>query len=219
MEYLIYSVEDDKDISKIINRTLTKQGYNVESFYDGKSFLEELKNKKPDMILLDMMLPDLSGSELLKIIRSNSAYDNIQIIIISANSLVTDKIDGLDMGADDYLAKPFDLLELVARVNARFRQYKKNNIYTVKEYTLDTDSFECRKGNEVINLTVKEFQILELLLKERGKTVTRDEILNVIWGESDIETRAIDMHIKAIRKKLDDDSLIETVYGRGYKIA
>ncbi len=219
MSYLIYSVEDDKDISKIINRTLAKQEYEVKSFYDGQTFLEEFNKVKPDMVLLDMMLPDISGSELLKQIRQNSANNNIQVIIISANSLVTDRIDGLDMGADDYISKPFDLMELVARVNARFRLYKKSTLYGVDDLTLDTETFECKKGDRLINLTVKEFEILKLLLTERGKVVTRDEILNVIWGASELETRSIDMHIKALRKKLEDDSLIETVYGRGYKIS
>lgn len=219
MSFLIYSVEDDKDISKIINRTLAKQEYEVKSFYDGQTFLEEFNKVKPDMVLLDMMLPDISGSELLKQIRQNSANNNIQVIIISANSLVTDRIDGLDMGADDYISKPFDLMELVARVNARFRLYKKSTLYGVDDLTLDTETFECKKGDRLINLTVKEFEILKLLLTERGKVVTRDEILNVIWGASELETRSIDMHIKALRKKLEDDSLIETVYGRGYKIS
>ncbi len=219
MSYLIYSVEDDKDISKIINRTLAKQDYEVKSFYDGQTFLEEFNKVKPDMVLLDMMLPDIFGSELLKQIRQNSANNNIQVIIISANSLVTDRIDGLDMGADDYISKPFDLMELVARVNARFRLYKKSTLYGVDDLTLDTETFECKKGDRLINLTVKEFEILKLLLTERGKVVTRDEILNVIWGASELETRSIDMHIKALRKKLEDDSLIETVYGRGYKIS
>jgi len=219
MNYVIYSIEDDQDIAKIINRTLAKQGYQVTSFSDGESFLAQFKKQKPDMILLDMMLPDLSGSELLKSIRDDKANDDIQIIIISANALVTDKIDGLDMGADDYISKPFDLMELVSRVNARFRKYKKTTVYTVEDISLNTETFECKKGAELINLTVREFEILEMLLKFRPKTVTREEMLSSIWGDASIETRVIDMHVKAIRKKLGNEGLIETVYGRGYKIA
>jgi len=219
MSYLIYSVEDDKDISKIINRTLSKQGYEVMSFFDGESFLAQFNKKKPDMVLLDMMLPDYSGSDLLKRIRLDNSNDDIQVIIISANSLVTDKIDGLDMGADDYISKPFDLMELVSRVNARFRQYKKSTVFTIGNIELNTEGFEVKKDGKIINLTVKEFEVLEILFKHRGKVVSRDEILLKIWGDSEVETRVIDMHINSLRKKLDSENLIETIYGRGYKIA
>ncbi|MBP5444713.1 MAG: response regulator transcription factor [Acholeplasmatales bacterium] len=219
MNYIIYSVEDDKDISKIINRTLTKQGYIVSSFENGTDFIKEFNQNKPDMVLLDMMLPDYSGAELLQMIRNNPSNDDIQVIIISANGLITDKIDGLDLGADDYIAKPFDLLELVARVNARFRKYKRNNIYKVNGITLNVESHECKRDDKLISLTVKEFEILELLFKNKGKVVTRDDILTSIWGNDELETRSIDMHIKSIRKKLEDESLIETVYGLGYKVS
>ncbi len=218
MSYLIYSVEDDKDIAKIINRTLSKEGYEVLSFPCGEAFLAEFKNKKPDMVLLDMMLPDYSGAELLKAIRSDTLNDEIEIIIISANSLVTDKIDGLEMGADDYIAKPFDLMELVSRVNARFRKHKKNTLYSAKGITLDTETFEVRKNGEIVPLTVREFEILKLLFMQRGKVVTREQLLLQIWGDATLETRVIDMHVKSLRKKLDDLGLIETVYGRGYKL-
>lgn len=218
MSYLIYSVEDDKDISKIINRTLNKQGYEVMSFFDGESFLVQFNKKKPDLVLLDMMLPDYSGSELLKKIRTDNSNDNIQVIIISANSLVTDKIDGLDMGADDYISKPFDLMELVSRVNARFRQYKKLTTFTIDNITINTETYEVKKDEQIIPLTVREFEILEILIRNRGKVVSRDEILLKIWGDLEVETRVIDMHIKSLRKKLDSENLIETIYGRGYKI-
>ncbi len=219
MEYVIYSVEDDKDIAKIINRTLSKQGYRVSTFPDGESFLAEFRLHKPDMVLLDMMLPDHSGSELLSLIRSDASNDGIQVIIISANSLLSDKIDGLDMGADDYIAKPFDLMELVSRVNARFRTYRKKTLLKAGDITLDEESFQCRKGEEILSLTGREFEILSLLLKRRGKVVTRDEILSAIWGEAACESRVIDMHVKELRRKLGDSSIIETVYGRGYKIS
>lgn len=218
MKYVIYSVEDDKDIAKIINKTLSKQGYEVLSFYDGTSFLEAVKTKKPDMILLDMMLPDLSGSELLERIRKDPANSEIPIIIISANALVTDKVDGLDMGADDYIAKPFDLLELMSRVNARFRRYKKALVLEAGSLILNVESHICKYKDREINLTVKEFEILELLLKNKGNLVTRDQMLAVIWGDDELETRTLDMHIKSIRKKIGNEEIIETVYGLGYKV-
>ncbi len=122
MEYLIYSVEDDKNISHLIHVALTKQGYAVESFSDGESFLKRFKEKKPHLILLDLMLPNIQGEELLKKIREDDTHDDIQIIIISAKSMLMDKIDGLDSGADDYIEKPFDILELMSRVNAKSRR-------------------------------------------------------------------------------------------------
>ena len=109
MDYLIYSVEDDHDIAHIINVALTKQGYQIQTFYDGMSFLTALASKKPNMILLDMMLPDISGSEIIKRIRANNYYDDVEIIIVSANRMVMDKVDGLDLGADDYIEKPFNI--------------------------------------------------------------------------------------------------------------
>ena len=130
MKGLIYSVEDDKDISKIINLTLSKQGYTVKSFYDGESFFKALYSEKPDMLLLDMMLPDYDGLEILKIVRANKNFDDVFIMIISARIMLTDKVDGLDYGADDYIEKPFDILELMSRVNSKFRRIKKNIPFT-----------------------------------------------------------------------------------------
>ena len=218
MSSVIYSVEDDKDIAKIINKTLSKQGYDVVSFYDGTSFIKAFDENKPDMVLLDMMLPDLSGAHLLQYIRKDSANDHIPVIIISANSLVTDKVDGLDMGADDYIAKPFDLLELMSRVNALFRRFKKSSSFEYGKLVLNSESHICKYDGKTISLTIKEFDILALLLKNKGKVVSRDEILSSIWGNEELETRTIDMHIKALRKKINDEGIIETIYGLGYKV-
>ena len=218
MSSVIYSVEDDKDIAKIINKTLSKQGYDVVSFYDGTSFIKAFDENKPDMVLLDMMLPDLSGAHLLQYIRKDSASDHIPVVIISANSLVTDKVDGLDMGADDYIAKPFDLLELMSRVNALFRRFKKSSSFEYGKLVLNSESHICKYDGKTISLTIKEFDILALLLKNKGKVVSRDEILSSIWGNEELETRTIDMHIKSLRKKINDEGIIETIYGLGYKV-
>lgn len=218
MSSVIYSVEDDKDIAKIINKTLSKQGYDVVSFYDGTSFIRSFDENKPDMVLLDMMLPDLSGAHLLQYIRKDSANDHIPVVIISANSLVTDKVDGLDMGADDYIAKPFDLLELMSRVNALFRRFKKSSSFEYGKLVLNSESHICKYDGKTISLTIKEFDILALLLKNKGKVVSRDEILSSIWGNEELETRTIDMHIKSLRKKINDEGIIETIYGLGYKV-
>lgn len=222
MSYLIYSLEDDKNISRIINVSLTHQGYEVKSFETGKSFLDAFYSQKPDLILLDMMLPDIDGRDILKIIRDDSDNENIGIIIISAKSMALDKVDALDLGADDYISKPFDILELTSRVNVQFRHKEKlenKNELKYKQFRLLPSSKEVFIDNEQIKFTKKEFDIFYLLVKNHGQTVSREQLINVIWGENkDLETRTIDMHIKSIRNKLNDkdSKIIVSYYGVGY---
>jgi two-component system alkaline phosphatase synthesis response regulator PhoP len=221
MDYLIYSVEDDKDIAHIINLTLSKAGYQIEVFNNGKDFLNALKKKKPNMVLLDMMLPDIPGQELIKKIRDNSQYDDMDVIIISANRMIIDKIDGLDLGADDYIEKPFDILELMSRINARVRRVRKSSKLEVGDIKLDLDKHICYKNGRQINLTPREFDILSLILSKKGAIVKREEVLTKIWGtDVSLETRTIDMHINSIRKKIGDTnaSVIVTLYGVGFKV-
>ena len=221
MEYLIYSVEDDRDISNLINITLSKQGYKVVSFYDGESFFDALNKELPHMILLDIMLPGMSGTEILGKIRSFAKYNDIDIIIISAKSMLLDKVQGFDLGADDYIEKPFNILELISRVNAKFRRFKKDEILSVGDIVLNLSKHTCMMGEEEIPLTAKEFEILALLFSSKGDVLTRERILNSIWGfDAVYETRTVDMHIKSLRKKLNDEDkkLITTVHGVGYKI-
>ncbi len=219
MDFLIYSIEDDKDIALIINKTLSKQGYDIKSFYDAKTFFQAFEQTKPNMILLDMMLPDMSGQEILKKIRANSLYDDIEIIIISANHMIMDKVDGFDLGADDYIEKPFDILELMSRVQAKARRHKKNKI-TIGNFTIDFEKRVCTINDEEIQLTTKEYEILALLCKNRGKVISRDDIFEQIWNTDQIlESRTVDMHIKSIRAKLKENKdLIKTIYSVGYKI-
>ena len=216
MNYLVYSVEDDKDISRLINIALSKQGYSVKSFYDGKSFYEALKESIPNMILLDMMLPDISGTDILKDLRSKKEFDDVEILIVSANTLLIDKVDGLDLGADDYIEKPFDILELMSRVNAKVRRYKVSRQIKIDDIILDIDRKLCIKDNEEITLTSKEFEILSILFENKDIVISRDEIINKIWNiEIAIETRTVDMHIKSLRQKLGNN-IIKTVHGKGY---
>lgn len=219
MDFLIYSIEDDKDIALIINKTLSKQGYDIRTFYDAKTFFQAFEQTKPNMILLDMMLPDMSGQEILKKIRANSLYDDIEIIIISANHMIMDKVDGFDLGADDYIEKPFDILELMSRVQAKARRHKKNKI-TIGNFTIDFEKRVCTINDEEIQLTTKEYEILALLCKNRGKVISRDDIFEQIWNTDQIlESRTVDMHIKSIRAKLKENKdLIKTIYSVGYKI-
>ena len=218
MKRVIYSVEDDKDISSIIRLALVSAGYEVYSFLDGESFLDAFNNKKPDLVLLDMMLPKISGEEILKYIRSNKLNNDIDIIIISANKLLNDKVTGLSLGADDYIEKPFEILELISRVNARFRK-SKSRVLKLKDFEIDEDKRKVTKNDKEYILTNTEFDLLVLLIKNNGKCLSRDEIMEELWGEdSNYESRTIDMHIRNIRKKLNDDSIILTLHGHGYRV-
>ena len=218
MKKLIYSVEDDKDIAYIIKISLENANYEVKSFDNGEDFLKEFNKVKPNLILLDMMLPKIQGADLLKIIREDEANNDIDIIIISANKLVSDKVNGLNLGADDYIAKPFDLLELVSRVNARFRK-NKSKIYKIKDILINEEKRLVTKQDEVTRLTNSEFDILLTLAKANGDIVSRESLMNTLWGESEAyESRTIDMHIGAIRKKLKDKDIILTIHGHGYRL-
>ena len=221
MNYLIYSVEDDKNIAHLLKVALSKQGYIVESFNDGESFIERFKEQKPNLILLDMMLPNIQGDEILKMIREDDENDDIQIIIVSANKMVMDKVDGLDLGADDYIEKPFDIMELISRVNSKVRRFYKKQRLIRGNFILDSKKHEFYKDNELIELTNKEFQIMELLMKRNGEVVSREDIINHIWGNNGVlESRTIDMHVKSLRSKINDEdgSIIKSVYGIGYKV-
>ena len=219
--YLIYSLEDDKNIAHIIFLALSKQGYDVKVFENYAEFKQAFSQVKPDMILLDLMLPDATGEDILREIRKDDANDYIQIIIISAKNLTINKIDGLDLGADDYIAKPFDILELISRVNARARRQIKKESSSLRDISYDSASKEYYRNNTVIHFTMSEFKIFDLMFKRKGETITRDEFFNVLRGsEKSYETRILDMHIKEIRKKIgkENSDLIETVYGVGYKL-
>lgn len=222
MGSIIYSVEDDLDIARIINKTLTKQGYQVYSFQDGKSFIDAFNKQKPDLVLLDLMLPDMNGNDIIKYIRNDIENNEVEIIIISAKRMLMDKVEGLDLGADDYLEKPFDLLELMSRVNARLRRHQNKNILVYNNLKVDLQKHLVYLDNNEITCTNKEFDILTYLLQRKGQAVSRDDLLTFLWGDnnSDYESRTIDVHVKSLRSKLNDNdgSLIQTIYGIGYKI-
>lgn len=222
MGSIIYSVEDDLDIARIINKTLTKQGYQVYSFQDGKSFINAFNKQKPDLVLLDLMLPDMNGNDIIKFIRNDIENNEVEIIIISAKRMLMDKVEGLDLGADDYLEKPFDLLELMSRVNARLRRHQNKNILIYNNLKVDLQKHLFFLDDKEIVCTNKEFDILTYLLQRKGQAVSRDDLLTFLWGDnnSDYESRTIDVHIKSLRAKLNDNdgSIIQTIYGIGYKI-
>ncbi len=221
MKGIIFSVEDDVDISRIINVSLSKAGYEVTSFENGKDFQEAFLQKRPDMVLLDLMLPDVQGLDILKSLRTDSQNDKIQVIIISAKRMLMDKVDGLDLGADDYIEKPFDILELISRVNAKFRRIKGGGFYACGNLSIDRDRHQVLLKGSDIQLTDSEFSLLFLLLKNQGQAVTREEIAEEVYEEKAVEeSRAVDMHIAAIRRKLGDEEgkIIKTIRSIGYKI-
>lgn len=221
-DFLIYSIEDDREISDILKIALTKFNFSVKCFEDGESFLKEFNLAKPSLVLLDLMLPGIQGSDILKIIRSDPTNDNIPIIILSAKSMIDDKVNGLNNGADDYIGKPFNIRELISRVNVHYRKYLANQfIIKIGDFTLDRKNESLFKFDKRIELTKNEFKILEYLFKKRGSIVSRDELYKEIWGIDDgINSRTVDMHIKSIRSKIGDEhkSIIVSIYGSGYKI-
>lgn len=216
----IYSLEDDLDISKIISVSLEKVGYMVYSFETANAFLKAFESKKPDMVLLDLMLPDGSGMDVLKLIREEKSNQNIKVIIISAKRMTMDKVEGLDNGADDYIEKPFDILELISRVNVRFRD--DNESYSYMGLTINITNHSVTLNDETIQLTNAEFEILKILMKNQKKVISRRDISTELYQISDaeFESRTIDMHVASLRKKLKDkeNHYIRTIYGVGYII-
>lgn len=218
MNYLIYSLEDDENISHIISIALNNVGYQIETFATYLSFKEKFNKVKPDMILLDLMLPDNDGFSILKEIRKDDKNNDIDIIIVSAKNQTIDKIDGFNLGADDYIEKPFDVLELISRVNAKSRKKNINSTLNVNGIKIDENKRNVLIDDKEVKFTNSEFIILYSLIKSKNNIVSRDELINKIWGnDSAVETRTIDVHIKSIRDKLKKyGKNIISIYGIGY---
>ena len=220
---LIYSVEDDINISDLIKYTLEEAGFNIKCFSNGSDMLEALKMQTPNLVLLDIMLPDIDGTEILKIIRTDYSYLPIKVIMLTAKSSEINIVMGLNAGADDYMPKPFSVLELIARVKANLR--KKNTTIEMEEMTFGEIKIIIRKravfvNNIQIQLTQKEFDLLKLLIENAESIVSRETMFEEVWGKENVmETRTIDMHIKSIRQKLNlQKENIITVRGMGYKL-
>ena len=214
-------VEDEKNIVDIIRFNLQRTGYDTLEAYDGEAGLAMAREKKPDLILLDVMMPKMMGFDVCRALREEG--DNVPVIILTAREEEEDKILGLEIGADDYITKPFSVRELIARVKALLRRAAPQNedegILHVGGLTIDVGNYEAFRNGEKLSLTLKEFELLKLLVISRGKVLTRDFLLDRIWGyEFYGETRTVDVHIRHIRQKLGDDAhYIETIRGVGYK--
>ena len=220
---MIWCVDDDNTIRDIEVYTLTQTGFDAKGFADGISMLEALKTEKPELIVLDIMLPGKDGVEVLKEIRSNPETRKIPVIMATAKGTEMDKIQGLDTGADDYLVKPFGVMEMVSRIKAVLRRCEpddKEEVLSIGEITLSDKEHLVTVNGEKVVLTFKEFEILKLFMSNPGIVFSRDKLLSEVWGIDYLgESRTVDMHIKTLRQKLGDaGTIIETVIGVGYKM-
>jgi two-component system phosphate regulon response regulator PhoB/two-component system alkaline phosphatase synthesis response regulator PhoP len=226
MNELIFIVDDEPDILELVSINMTKAGYRAFEFENAASLYNKLPKIKPDLIILDLMLPDESGMDICRRLKSSDEYSDIPIIILSAKSETTDKILGLEFGADDYVTKPFEPRELAARVKAVLRRSqpsvdKEKRIIVFGEILeIDPNKFQVKVEGKVVKLTTTEFKILEQLLKKPGYVSSRDKILDKLWGnEKIVDERTIDVHIKHLRTKLGAaGEFIKNIRGVGYKI-
>ena len=220
---MIYCVEDERNIRELIVYTLETSGFEAKGFASGAEFFQDLALEKPELILLDIMLPGEDGLEILKKLKSSTNTKEIPVIIVTAKGAEYDKVLGLDSGADDYIAKPFGMMEFVARVKALLRRSKKvasNRKLGIGRLELDVNKHVVTVDGEEVVLTLKEFQLLQYLLENVGIVLSRDQLLAHIWGyDFDGETRTVDVHIRTLRQKLGScGELVETVRGVGYRI-
>ncbi len=219
----VYCVEDDNNIRELVCYTLTQTGSEAVGFADAESFFAAVAERLPNLVLLDIMLPDKDGMEILHELRSNARTERLPIIMVTAKSGQIDKIKGLDGGADDYITKPFDIMELISRVNALLRRVapETSDLITYKKMTLALSERTVAVSGKPVTLTYKEFEILRLLAENRGKVLTRDTLMNRVWGtEFEGESRTVDVHIRTLRQKLGEAAeYIETVRNVGYKLS
>ncbi|MCM1114697.1 MAG: response regulator transcription factor [Clostridium sp.] len=219
---MIFFLEDDDNIRKLVCYALHKEGYDIEGFEKPSLFWTRLDEEIPQLILLDIMLPEEDGLSVLKKLQNNKKHSDIPVIMITAKNSEFDKATGLDLGADDYIAKPFGMVEFVSRVRAVLRRYEKtkskNNIYKNNDFFVDFEKHIIKVSGESIELSYKEYTLLSVLLRADGNVVTRDELLTKVWGEYYEESRTLDVHIRKLRVKLKQaGACIKTVKNIGYQ--
>ena len=221
---MIFCVEDDTNIRELIEYTLVSTGFDVKAFECGKDFFDAIKHTKPSLVLLDIMLPDADGVDILKTIRQTPDTADTPVIMLTAKSERMDKIKGLDSGADDYITKPFDVLELISRIKAVLRRYtpnqKTDGILEKSGIKIDTKKHIVYSDGVETPLTLKEYNLLLMLIEANGDVVTRDSIILKVW-ETDFEgeSRSLDVHIRSLRQKLAArGNAIETIRNVGYRI-
>ena len=221
---MIYYVEDEKNIRELVEYALLANGFEIRCFADGVSFWQGLRGEKnPELILLDIMLPGENGMEILHRLKENASTKDIPVIMVTAKGSEYDKVLGLDSGADDYIAKPFGMMELVSRVKAVLRRTQKEEVDTDLSYQdirICNASHKVFVRDEEVELTKKEYNLLSYLIRNQGVVLTRDQLLNSIWGyDFDGETRTVDVHVRSLRQKLGNaGDCVTTVRGIGYRI-
>lgn len=220
---MIWCVEDDAAIRDIELYALGSTGFEARGFEDGTAFWAALQTEKPDLVVLDVMLPGLDGVELLKKIRTDSRLADLPIIMATAKGAEYDKVQSLDLGADDYVVKPFGIMELISRIKAVLRRYKAPEVQKLLQFgslTVNLEEHTVTAGGERVQLTYKEYELLRLFLSHPGTAFTREQLFAEVWGESYVgETRTLDMHIRTLRQKLGEyGRYIETVRGVGYRL-
>ncbi len=220
MDARILVVEDDQKILQFLQRGLALDGYDVETALDGKAGLEAARENFPDLVVLDLMLPGMDGLDVCRRLR---AEGDVPILILTAKDSVNDRVIGLDMGADDYMVKPFDLDELLARIRALLRRVQPNShpeIYQFADLVLDSGTHQARRGDRVISLTAKEYELLEMFMRHPRQVLTRDVIYDSVWGyDFGGKSNIIEVYVRYLRQKLQkegEEQLIHTVRGVGY---
>lgn len=223
----IVLVEDEIHIQQLVKYNLEAAGYETAAFASGEEMFRQCASIKPDMFILDLMLPGMDGYEILKRIRQDSDLKVLPVIMLTAKSEEFDRVLGLELGADDYITKPFSVRELTARVKALFRRSelpseKASETLTAGDIVMDIERHEVFKGQNKLDLTLKEFELLKILIQNRGRVLSRDTLLEKVWGFDYFgETRTVDVHIRYLRQKIEEDDsrpeFIETVRGVGYR--
>jgi len=225
MNNKIYIVEDETDIIELLRLLLAQAGYNTEGFTGAKAMLNRLDEQIPDLIILDLMLPDLDGMEACRIIKNKQEWEKIPIIMLTARVDIEDRVKGLEYGADDYITKPFASSELVARIKAVLRrsgwETSKNVLTITPDFHIDFNKFEVYIKEKRLDLTLTEFKILQLLTQRPGWVYSRSQILDYLWGNDKIVIeRTVDVHIRNLREKLGDYAwMIKNIRGMGYKFS
>ena len=220
---LIYIVEDDTNIREIESFALKNSGYQTQDFGNAKEFYRAVKEKKPDLALLDIMLPDEDGMEILQKLRKNPETKRLPIIMVTAKATELDRVKGLDLGADDYIIKPFGVMELISRVKALLRRSMgeiQEKILKVDGILMDDERHQVYVSDKPCELTFKEYELLRLLMQNRGIVLSRDVIMDRIWDMNcDVESRTLDVHLKTLRAKLGDSARhIKTIRNVGYRM-
>ena len=219
----IYIVEDDVNIREIERYALKNSGYEVEEFDCGADMFRRIEQKVPALLLLDIMLPNEDGLDILTRLRSDKNTENLPVIMVTAKTSELDKVKGLDLGADDYISKPFGVMELISRVKALLRRtssVQEDKKIAYKDIEIDNDKHAVYTNGEICELTFKEYELLKYMMINKGIVLSRDKIMNQVWGfDYQGESRTVDMHIKTLRQKLGDaGSCIKTVRNVGYMI-